>query len=145
MSGKFGKSIKLINSFQKLNKQNRSSEFVWRINFQEQKLQKIILKISSTALFLFFKKIFYETLQSPSRQFFFLIYFQLTVNSSLTLSQYNQSLENVFSQMLAIKIRKLVAENISISLLPIVSAKKSLDLLSLLLFALPPTQECISS
>ena len=38
MSGKFGKSIKLINSFQKLNKQNRSSEFVWRINFQEQKL-----------------------------------------------------------------------------------------------------------
>ena len=112
MSGKFGKSIKLINSFQKLNKQNRSSEFVWRINFQEQKLQKIILKISSTALFLFFKKIFYETLQSPSRQFFFLIYFQLTVNSSLTLSQYNQSLENVFSQMLAIK---MVAENISIS------------------------------
>ena len=145
MSGKFGKSIKLINSFQKLNKQNRSSEFVWRINFQEQKLQKIILKISSTALFLFFKKIFYETLQSPSRQFFFLIYFQLTVNSSLTLSQYNQSLENVFSQMLAIKIRKLVAENISISLLPIVSAKKSLDLLSLLLFPLPPTYECILS
>ena len=41
MSGKFGKSIKLINSFQKLNKQNRSSEFVWRINFQEQKLERI--------------------------------------------------------------------------------------------------------
>ena len=47
--------------------------------------------------------------------------------------------------MLAIKIRKLVAENISISLLPIVSAKKSLDLLSLLLFPLPPTYECILS
>ena len=47
--------------------------------------------------------------------------------------------------MLAIKIRKLVAENISISLLPIVSAKKSLDLLSLLLSALPPTYECILS
>ena len=45
MSGKFGKSIKLINSFQKLNKQNRSSEFVWRINFQEHKLERIISKI----------------------------------------------------------------------------------------------------
>ena len=44
MSGKFGKSIKLINSFQKLNKQNRSSEFVWRINFQEQKLERISLE-----------------------------------------------------------------------------------------------------
>ena len=38
-----------------------------------------------------------------------------------------------------------MAENISISLLPIVSAKKSLDLLRLLLFALPPTYECILS
>ena len=38
-----------------------------------------------------------------------------------------------------------MAENISISLLPIVSAKKSLDLLSLLLSALPPTYGCILS
>ena len=47
--------------------------------------------------------------------------------------------------MLAIKIRKLVAENISISLLPIVSAKKSLDLLCVLPFPRPPTCECILS
>ena len=66
MSGKFGKSIKLINSFQKLNKQNRSSEFVWRINFQEQKLERISLERKWFKNWLhcivFILELFYQTL-----------------------------------------------------------------------------------
>ena len=69
MSGKFGKSIKLINSFQKLNKQNRSSEFVWRINFQEQKLERLILKT------VFILNYFTKLCSLHQDSFFFLIYF----------------------------------------------------------------------